>query len=341
MTDYLFLASGFVLLILGGEMLVRGAVDVAKQLGMSPLLIGITLVGFGTSAPELVTSVQASIAGSPGIAVGNIVGSCIANILLIVGVAAIIMPLTVHAHSLRRDGAIVLLSALAFMVLSFTYPLDRMVGAGFVLGLLAYLTYAYVQEMKLSNGGHTAAYDKGEAAEEVIGELNEPTPADKVISVPLALAMAVAGLVIIIFGGKLLVDGAVGIARTWGVSETVIGLTIVAVGTSMPELVTSVIAAIRKHTDVAVGNVLGSNIYNILGIGGVTGLIAPTEIPTEIVYFDNPVMVAASVLLLAFAFIGGHVSRVQGFFLLACYATYLYVLIPKSPAVETAASLAL
>ncbi len=341
MTDYLFLAAGFVLLIFGGEMLVRGAVDVAKKFGMSPLLIGITLVGFGTSAPELVTSVQASLAGSPGIAVGNIVGSSISNILLIVGVAAIIMPLTVHAHSLQRDGAVVLLSALAFTVLAFTYPLDRMVGAGFVLALLAYLTYAYVQEMKISNGGHTAAYDKGEAAKAVLGEPNEPTPSDELISTPVALAMAVAGLVIIIFGGKLLVDGAVGIARTWGVSETVIGLTIVAVGTSMPELVTSVIAAMRKHTDVAVGNVLGSNIYNILGIGGVTGLIAPTEIPTEIVYFDNPVMVAASVLLLTFAFIGGHVSRLQGGILLACYATYLYVLIPKSPAIEAAASAAL
>lgn len=341
MTDYLFLAAGFVLLVLGGELLVKGAVDVAKKFGMSPLLIGITLVGFGTSSPELVTSVQASLVGSPGIAVGNIVGSSISNIFLIIGVAAIIMPLTVHAHSLRRDGAVVLLSALAFTLLAFIYPLDRMVGAGFVLALFAYLTYAYMQEMKIANGGHTAAYDKAEAIEEILGEQNDPKPTDALISTPIAMLMAVAGLAIIIFGGKLLVDGAVGIARAWGVTETVIGLTIVAVGTSMPELVTSVIAAIRKHTDVAVGNVLGSNIYNVLGIGGLTGLIAPTEIPTEIVFFDNPVMVAASILLLTFAFIGGQVSRFQGFFLLACYATYLYVLIPKSSAVETAASLAL
>ena len=189
---------------------------------------------------------------------------------------------------MRRDGAVVLLSALAFTFVAFTYPLDRVVGAGFVLALLAYLTYAYVQEMKISNGGHTAAYDKAEAIEEVLGEQNDPRPTDAMISTPIAMLMAVLGLAIIIFGGKLLVDGAVGIARAWGVTETVIGLTIVAVGTSMPELVTSVIAAMRKHTDVAVGNVLGSNIYNILGIGGITGLIAPTEIPTEIVLLRQP-----------------------------------------------------
>ncbi|MEL7049799.1 MAG: sodium:calcium antiporter, partial [Pseudomonadota bacterium] len=189
-------------------------------------------------------------------------------------------------------------------------------------------------EMRISRAGsndnadHTAPIERGLAHDEVLPEHDQGQ-----LNVGLALLLALGGLVGIILGGKFLVDGAVGIARTYGVSETVIGLTIVAVGTSMPELVTSVIAALKKHSDVAVGNILGSNIYNIFGIGGVVGLVAPTEIPQQIVTFDNIVMVAATVALLLFAFTRQRIGRIEGGILLAAYAAYIYALWPPNLAV--------
>ena len=317
--DYLMLAGGFVLLIGGGELLVRGAATAAERLGMSPLLIGLTLVGFGTSMPELVTSVQASAAGSPGIAIGNIVGSNIANILLILGVAAVIAPIDVRDRALRRDGAVMLATAVLFAGLGYVVPLDRIVGTAFLAVLAAYLVYAYRQET--SRAGHTAAFEKFAAHEELPDGTARATLSRREVWLP--LATAVAGLAIVVGGGKLLVDGATGIARDAGVSETFIGVTIVAVGTSLPELVTSVIAALRRHGDVAIGNVLGSNIYNVLGIGGATGLMAPTDIPADIMDLETPVMLAASLVLLVFARTGYRISRVEGAFLLAAYAAFL------------------
>lgn len=288
---------------------------------MPPLLIGLTLVGFGTSTTELVTSVQASLSGSPGIAVGNIVGSNIANILLILGIAAIITPIAVRQQALRRDGMIILATALAFCIIGWFLSLNHIVGTIFLIGLIAYIYYAYQQEMAGAPVGHTSAYEKLEAHEELRSSpANKaghavPGPAPmhaKFAAVRKPLAIAIGGLIIVVFGGKLLVEGATGIARSFGISETIIGLTIVAVGTSFPELVTSIIAAVRGHGDVALGNVLGSNIYNILGIGGVTALIAPTVIPIEIVRFDSLVMLAVSVLLLAIAWTGYRISRGEG-----------------------------
>lgn len=366
MNDVLLLLAGFVLLVVGGELLIRGSVSIAASLGMSKLLIGITLVGFGTSTPELVTSLQASFAGSPGIAIGNVVGSNISNILLIIGTSALIYPLAVSRRSLDRDGMVMLVSILAFALVAALLPYDHVVGAVFVAGLCAYLATAYVMEMRhmRANGGreHTAAYDvavarselaRGEhAAAAIDGDMFPVDPADDrtapyeraqahdeaspieeeveivEMAMPLAIGLAVAGFIGIILGGRFLVDGAVGIARTYGVSETVIGLTIVAVGTSMPELVTSVIAAIRKHSDVAVGNVLGSNIYNTLGIGGLVALIAPTKIPEEIIIYDNYVMIAATVALLLFAYSRGKIGRFEGALLLTAFVAYMYSLLP-------------
>ncbi len=313
------LAGGFVLLIGGGELLVRGAATAAERLGMSPLLIGLTLVGFGTSTPELVTSVQASAAGSPGIAIGNIVGSNIANILLILGTAAVIAPITVGARALARDGGVVLASAAVFAGLGYVMPLDRVVGTMFLAALATYLVYAYRQET--SRTAHTAAFERFEAHEELPDGKARAALGRREVWVPIAIA--VAGLAIVVGGGKLLVEGATGIARDAGVSETFIGVTIVAVGTSLPELVTSVIAALRRHGDVAIGNVLGSNIYNILGIGGATGLMAPTPIPADIMDLEIPAMLAASVLLLVFARTGHRIRRLEGALLLAGYAAFL------------------
>ncbi len=335
MTDYLLLLGGFVLLVMGGELLVRGAVQTAERLGMSPLLIGLTLVGFGTSTPELVTSVQASLAGSPGIAVGNIVGSNIANILLILGISALIAPMAVGSQALFRDGGVVLLSAVLFALIGFFMPLNVPVGTALLLGLAAYLYYAYRQEMANAPAGHTSAFDKAEAFEGAhsVPVRGGPAPAGAdgkgSRSFLMPIGLAILGLVIVVLGGKLLVDGATGIARSAGISETVIGLTIVAVGTSLPELVTSVIAALRKHGDVALGNILGSNIYNILGIGGVTAIASPTIIPTQIVQFDNLVMVAASILLLVFARTAFRIGRLEGAVLLGSYVAYIYFIWPK------------
>jgi cation:H+ antiporter len=332
-TDIGLLLGGFALLIVGGELLVRGAVAIAERFGMSPLLIGLTLVGFGTSAPELVTSVQAAMAGSPGIAVGNIVGSNISNILLILGLSALITPMAVQSNALRRDGMVVVLTALLFTIVAYTYTLDRVSGLIFVGLLVSYLMYAYRQEMALERDGHTSAFEKAEAYDELhdgpIRRQAEARTWVQWVSPAIPALMALGGLAIVVLGGKLLVDGAIGIARSYGMSEAVIGLTIVAVGTSMPEFVTSVVAAIRKHGDVALGNIMGSNIYNILGIGGATALLSPTEVPAEIANFDNLVMLAACAAMFAFAWSGYRINRTEGAALLAGYIAYIYVLLPK------------
>lgn len=335
MMDYLLIATGLALLIAGGELLVRGAATSAERLGMSPLLIGLTLVGFGTSTPELVTSVEASLLGSPGIAVGNIVGSNIANILLILGISALLLPISVSRQALRRDGVVMFAAAVIFVALGqLGLPLDRLVGALLVAGLIVYLRYAYLQEKSGAREGHTAAFEKREAHDELAfmpsgGAANLVGAASsRLTAIQVPLLMAVGGLAVVVLGGKLLVEGAIGLARHAGLSETLIGLTIVAVGTSLPELVTSVIAAIRRHSDVALGNILGSNIYNILGIGGVTALLAPTTIPAEIVRFDALVMLVATAALLVIARTGFRIGRLEGAALLAGYGLYLFAIWP-------------
>ncbi|MFQ3595041.1 MAG: calcium/sodium antiporter [Sphingomonadaceae bacterium] len=319
----LMLAGGLVLLILGGELLVRGSVQVAEKLGVSPLIIGLTLVGFGTSTPELVTSVNASLIGAPGIAVGNIVGSNIANILLIVGTAALLLPLRVSARALWRDGGYMIAMSVMFLVVGYTVGLSRLSGVLFLAGLVGYMAYAYRQE-RLTLGaepeGHTAGFDKAEALASVDpGVVRAPRSGLWGWMAPILAALA--GLFLIIIGGKLLVDSAITLARVLGMSESVIGLTIVAVGTSLPELVTSVIAALRKQSDIAVGNVLGSNIYNILGIGGATGLIVPTAFPPDMLGIDLFVMLGSAIALFLFA-LDRSVSRLEGALLLAAYVGY-------------------
>ncbi len=324
MDVWLPLIGGLVLLVAGGDLLVRGAVRVAERLGVSPLVIGLTLVGFGTSTPELVTSVQAALAGSPGIAFGNIVGSSIANILLILGISAMLFPIAVSSSALSRDATVMLGVAVAFAALSSVMPLGRVVGVIFVAALGAYIYLAFRQEG--ASSGHGAVYDKV-AALEATDPANAPgTGGRGGLIVPLLLALG--GLVLVVLGGRFFVGGAVALAESFAIPETVIGLTIVALGTSMPELVTSVLAAFKRQSDVAFGNIVGSNIYNILGIGGATVLIEPTRVPQEIVTFDNLLMIAASLLLVIFAATGRRISRGEGAVFLAAYLAYLYVLWP-------------
>ena len=325
MATWLPLIAGFLLLVLGGEFLVRGAVRVASRLGVSPLVIGLTLVGFGTSTPELVTSVQAALGGSPGIAYGNIVGSNIANILLILGTSALITPIAVASGALKRDGAVLVAVTVIFIALGLIMPLGRLVGAAFVTALVVYVFLAFRQESR-GAAEHGAVYDKALAAGDADAALSPPSAAGGALAIPLLLA--VGGLALVVLGGYFLVTGAVNLARTFGISETVIGLTIVAIGTSMPELVTSVMAALRKESEVAFGNIIGSNIYNILGIGGATALIAPTAVPAEILGFDNYVMLTASLLVIVLAYTGRTISRVEGAVLILGYAAYIAWLWP-------------
>ena len=334
--DVVLIASGLALLLVGGELLVRGAATAAERLGLSPLLIGLTLVGLGTSMPELMTSVQASLVGSPGIAVGNVVGSNIANVFLILGVAITITPIAVNRVALVRGGSVVLATAFMFCGVALFLTLDRVVGAVFLSGLIGYVFYCYRQELAdIEAAGHTAAFEKHQAHEELPGArkpeaAGAPASAGRtgLVGALPALAIATGGLVMVLLGAKLLVEGAISLAVHMGVSDALIGLTLVAIGTSLPELATTVIAALRRHGDVALGNVLGSNIYNILGIAGVTGLIAPTSIPPEIARFDVFVMLAASIALIVFARTGNRFGRGEGAIFLVCYVAYIAVIAP-------------
>lgn len=317
-TDTLFLLLGLVFLIAGGDLLVRGAVRISERLRLSPMLIGLTVVGMGTSMPELAASLQASLAGSPGIALGNIVGSNIANALLILGVAALIAPIAVNARALWRDGSVGIVASLALLAAGATVGLSREAGLAFLVLMAGYIYYAYRQERV--GAAHSAAYDLAVAMEEVDPALiPHDQPAGRL---SVALLLFAAGLALIVGGASLLVNAAIGIAEELGVSDTIIGLTIVAVGTSVPELVTSAVAAWRRQGDIALGNVLGSNIYNILFIGGLTGAIAPTAVPASIMAFDLWVLVAVSLAVLLFAFSGRRLSRKEGLMLIAAYIAY-------------------
>jgi cation:H+ antiporter len=325
------MAVGFVLLVIGGELLVRGAVRAAQCLGVSPLMIGIVLVGFGTSAPEMAISVYAAMQGSPGIAVGNFVGSSIANILLILGLSAMIMPVAVESRALSRDGIVVLLSALVFAIGSLFWPLDRPVGVIFLLWLISYLIYAWRQEKVATPDDFTSAHQRAAAHEQLLRmSIGARLMAGVRAGMPIGIAilLAAGGLALLILGGRLLVDGAVEVARAYQVGEDVIGLTIIAVGTSMPELVTSLVAALRSQPAVAVGNILGSNIYNVLGVGGITAVLSPTVVPERIAVFDNFVMVAAALALVLIARTGMRITRLEGTVLFVAYGAYLYSLLP-------------
>ena len=316
--DSLWLMLGLVLLIAGGDLLVRGAVRIAERLSLSPMLIGLTVVGMGTSMPELAASVQASLAGSPGIAIGNIVGSNIANALLILGIAALISPIAVQSRALWRDGGVGTMAALALLGAGATVGLSREAGIVFLIAMVGYVYYAFRQERV--GAPHSAAYDRAVAMENVDPALApQENPGGKLST---AILLFLAGLALVVGGGTLLVDAAIAMAKVLGVSEEIIGLTIVAVGTSFPELVTSAVAAYRKQGDIALGNVLGSNIYNILFIGGVTGAVAPTAVPAGIMAFDLWFLVGVSVVVMLLALSGRRLSRIEGLILVAAYVGY-------------------
>jgi cation:H+ antiporter len=301
--DYLYLLIGLIGLFVGGEALVRGSASVARRMSVSPLVIGLTVVGFGTSMPELLVSVQAALRGVPDIAVGNVVGSNTANILLILGLTSLVWPIRIAVASLRRDTAFMIASALLLVPLFALGNIGRMAGLVLVAGLIAYLIWTFL----------TAQQD---AVEE---EFTTKEP-----SIAVSLLWVAIGLLALLFGARFLIDGAVSVSRSFGVSEAFIGLTIVAVGTSLPELATSLVAAFRGQSDIAIGNVIGSNIFNVLGILGATALIAPIPVAGRFLTFDLPVMIAASLVLAALLLTRPKIGRGVGALMLAGYAVYVF-----------------
>lgn len=301
------IAGGIVLLYFGAEALVRGSVAVATRLGLTPLVIGLTVVAFGTSMPEMVVSVGATLDDLAPIAVGNVVGSNIGNIALILGLCAVIRPLAVHAQVVRLDIPIMIGTSLLLVVMLLDDRIGRFEGALLVTGLFAYT----VMSLRIARREGAA----------VQGEFAEGAPAAPQ-SIGLSVGLIAAGLALLVLGARFLVTGGTDLARSVGVSDAVIGLTIVAIGTSLPELATSLIATLKGEGDIAIGNVVGSSIFNILGILGVAALIRPLA-GTEMRILDLAVMTGVAVLLLPLARSGFALSRAEGVLFLVGYGIYI------------------
>ena len=307
---YLQLFLGVVLLTVGGEALIRGSLGAARKFGVSPLLSGIVIVGFGTSAPELVVSVDAAIQRRPDIAIGNVVGSNIGNVLLILGVCSLIRPLNVKPTALRRDALTGLVASMLFIALVGGRALGRGDSMVLLAAFLAYLAWAYRDE-RLHHPPAALLHEKAARELSIVPQRLSWT-----------VASIVAGLVFLVVGSRLLLNGAVGVAQGFGLSEALIGLIFVSVGTSLPEFSISVIATLRKHSDVAVGNVLGSNVFNLLAILGVSALFQPLPVHERILSFDQWILLGTSLVLLVFLFTGKRLSRWEGGTLLAGYVGY-------------------
>lgn len=313
---YVWMVVGLVMLVLGGELLVSGASRLAARLGISALVVGLTVVAFGTSAPELAVSINASFNGSSEIALGNVVGSNIYNVLLILGIAAVITPLFVANQMVRREVPIMIIASLAVLGLGFDGNISRLDGLLLACGIVAYTAYSVIDGRRVTKAEKEATAEANAAlaaeGKDVPAEAEALTGwrANPLVNI----AFIVAGLVILVLGSRFLVDGAVSLARGFGVSELVVGLTIVALGTSLPELAASVIAALKGEGDMAVGNVVGSNIFNILSVLGFSALVAPNGIavPRGAVTFDIPVMIAVAVACLPVFYVGNAVARWEG-----------------------------
>ncbi|AOY58418.1 MULTISPECIES: calcium/sodium antiporter [Desulfococcus] len=316
METVLFIA-GLALLIVGAEALVRGASRLAAAFGVSPLVIGLTVVAFGTSSPELAVSFKSTFSGQTGIALGNVVGSNILNVLLILGISALISPLAVSQQLVRLDVPLMLALSIIVLIFSLDDNLGRIDGLILVVGLVVYLSFL-ISQSRRESAAVSGEYEKAFGIEDAAAGSRLKN-----------VILIIAGFAMLVLGSRWMVDSAVAFARHIGVSELVIGLTIVAAGTSLPEVVTSVIAAIRGERDIAVGNVVGSNIFNIMAVLGLTSAFAPAgiEVPPAVIRFDIPVMVAVAFACLPIFFTGGVISRREGLLLLGYYAAYTAYLV--------------
>ena len=317
LTHFLFFAIGLVALVAGAELLVRGASRLALSVGVSPLVVGLTVVAFGTSAPEMAVSVQSAQAGQADIALGNVVGSNIFNVLFILGVSALIAPLVVNAQLIRQEVPVMTGVSLLLFALAYDGRIGRGDGALLFGLLLVYTAFLVVQSRRETRR------TKAEFAEEVV-------PSDGWDAHwGVQILMVLGGLALLVLGAGWLVDAAVAFAKVLGVSELVIGLTVVAAGTSLPEVATSIMATLRGQRDIAVGNVVGSNTFNILGVLGASSLAAsqPLAVAPAILNFDLPVMTAVAVATLPVFFTGRRIARWEGVVFLFYYAAYTAYLI--------------
>ena len=300
MTSYLFLIVGLITLVLGGDFLVRAAISITKKMNVSPLLIGVTVVSFGTSLPELLVSLQAAIDGNSGVVIGNVIGSNIANIGLVLGITALISPMVFQRKNYIFSWVFMFLSALLFIWVSIDFNLSYYEGLILVFLLLIFILLS-IKFSKLE----TDSIDK-----------------ESVISLPLTLLYFLLGSTGLYYGSEMLVENAVVIAKEWGVSELIIGVTVIALGTSLPELVTSIIAVIKGYNSISIGNLIGSNVFNVLAVIGITSSIKSITVDSSVLSFDFPVMLGFT-LFMGLLLLGSKVSRIQGLVLLLGYLSYI------------------
>lgn len=317
----LLIVVGLAFLAAGGEILLRGATRLATLLGVSPLMIGLTVVAFGTSAPELIVSAFAAARGAAEVALGNVLGSTTFNILGILGLTALVAPLTVASRLIRLDVPLMTFAAVLAFVVAMDGRITRLDGVYLAAGLAGYLAFCIV------------AVRRGDApAVEQEFARGVERRARGVRQVATASAWVVVGLAALVLGSRWLVEGAVIAARSLGVSELVIGLTIVSVGTSLPEIAASLAAALRGERDLAVGNIVGSNLFNLLGVLGISSLVARGAIPVrpDVLHFDFAVMLAACLACLPVFIMGYHITRIEGAALLAYYAVYVWLIVLRA-----------
>lgn len=307
---------GLVILLLAGDSLVKGAVNLSLRIGVPALIVSLTIVAFGTSAPELLISIQAVLENAPGIAMGNVVGSNTANILLVLGIPALLAAMHTSECDTKKSFNYMIGASVLFIALAFRGVFDWM-SSIVLLSALAFVLYDSAREAR----GHQAACAPKSADEEEIEGVDPELPGWKIA------LFIILGLVGLPLGAELLVDNATIIAKTYGVSDTVIGLTLVAVGTSLPELATTVMAALRRQADVALGNVIGSNMFNLLAIIGIASLVGPIPVVREFLYFDLWVMLGASILLIPFVYMRRDITRMWGVILTMLYMVYIAVLL--------------
>jgi cation:H+ antiporter len=316
--DILFLLIGLGILIVGGEFLVRGAVGLSSAFKISPMIIGLTVVSFGTSAPELLVSIQSAMAGNPGIAVGNVVGSNIANLALVLGITVIIFPIIAEKQTKMLDYPVMIFATLLFYVLALNLSIGFWEGLLFVILLLSFIYYLILKTRKQKRISVT-----------IKEEDSLIDPDIKPVSLKLSIMFLLLGLIGLYFGSEWFVGGAVGIAKSLDLSDSVIGVTVVAFGTSAPELVASIMAAIKKQSDISVGNLVGSNIFNVFAVLGITGMVKPIEIEQSVMDFDMLWMIGISLLLIPILYFGDNISRTKGFVLFTCYILYISTLVLK------------
>lgn len=310
MIDILMIIAGLVLLYFGGEYLIKGAVSLANYFGLSKLVVSTIIVGFGTSMPEMTVSIGSALKGSSDIALGNVVGSNIANILLIIGIAALIAPIAISKHAVRRDTVMMMIASVLLCGLTFIGIINLLSGIILFTVLLAFIGQSLIKDKKEQNA---LSQTDEEDEEEHYGPL-------------MASVYSIGGLLVLIGGAYLMVEGAVSMARDFGISEAVIGLTVVAIGTSLPELATAVIAALRKQNEIIIGNILGSNIFNIHAILGITAMIFPIKVSGQIAHIDIWIMLGVSVFFSAILLRGVTIGRLLGAIMLAFYCGYILYL---------------